>query len=103
MKAFKLDIYRDNELFYSNVYNNNIVSICDHIVSFSKYLQSKLFVSVRQMYFNNLGELKPKMYKGRFNYSLSLTIDNNTSYKELISFLERHEPNLIENKDFTNE
>lgn len=103
MKAFKLDIYRDNELVYSNVYNNNIVSICDHIVSFSKYLQSKLFVSVRQMYFNNLGELKPKMYKGRFNYSLSLAIDNNTSYKELISFLERHEPNLIENKDFTNE
>lgn len=103
MKAFKLDIYRDNELVYSNVYNNNIVSICDHIVSFSKYLQSKLFVSVRQMYFNNLGELKPKMYKGKFNYSLSLTIDNNTSYKELISFLERHEPNLIENKDFTNE
>lgn len=48
MKAFKLDIYRDNELVYSNVYNNNIVSICDHIVSFSKYLQSKLFVSVRQ-------------------------------------------------------
>lgn len=79
MKAFKLDIYRDNELVYSNVYNNNIVSICDHIVSFSKYLQSK------------------------FNYSLSCTIDNNTSYKELISFLERHEPNLIENKDFTNE
>lgn len=103
MKAFKLDIYRDNELVYSNVYNNNIVSICDHIVSFPKYLQSKLFVSVRQMYFNNLGELKPKMYKGKFNYSLSLTIDNNTSYKELISFLERHEPNLIENKDFTNE
>lgn len=103
MKAFKLDIYRDNELVYSNVYNNNIVSICDHIVSFSKYLQSKLFVSVRQMYFNNLGELKPKMYKGEFNYSLSLTIDNNTSYKELISFLERNEPNLIENKDFTNE
>lgn len=34
MKAFKLDIYRDNELVYSNVYNNNIVSICDHIVSF---------------------------------------------------------------------
>lgn len=103
MKAFKLDIYRDNELVYSNVYNNNIVSICDHIVSFSKYLQSKLFVSVRQMYFNNLGELKPKMYKGKFNYSLSCTIYNNTSYKELISFLERHEPNLIENKDFTNE
>jgi hypothetical protein len=103
MKAFKLDIYRDNELVYSNVYNNNIVSICDHIVSFPKYLQSKLFVSVRQMYFNNLGELKPKMYKGKFNYSLSCAIDNNTSYKELISFLERHEPNLIENKDFTNE
>lgn len=55
------------------------------------------------MYFNNLGELKPKMYKGKFNYSLSCIIDNNTSYKELISFLERHEPNLIENKDFTNE
>ena len=103
MKAFKLDIYRDNELVYSNVYNNNIVSICVLIVSFPKYLQSKLFVSVRQMYFNNLGELKPKMYKGKFNYSLSCTIDNNTSYKELISFLERHEPNLIENKDFTNE
>lgn len=101
MKAFKLDIYRDNELVYSNVYNNNIVSICDHIASFTKYFQSKLFVSVRQMYFNNLGELKPKKYKGRFNYSLSCIIDNNTSYKELISFFGRHEPNLIDNKDFT--
>lgn len=39
MKAFKLDIYRDNELVYSNVYNNNIVSICDHIASFTKYFQ----------------------------------------------------------------
>lgn len=103
MKTFKLDIYRDNELVYSSVYNNNIVSICDHIASFSKYLQSKLFVSVRQMYFNNLGELKPKMYKGKFNYSLSCNIDNNTSYKELISFLKRNEPNLIGNKDFTNQ
>lgn len=103
MKLFKLDIYRGNELVYSNVCNDNITLICDNIISFSKSSPSKLFVLVRQMYFNNLGELKPKMYKGKFNYSLSCTIDNNTSYKELISFLERHEPNLIENKDFTNE
>ena len=103
MKTFKLDIYRDNELVYSNVYNNNIVSICDHIASFTKYFQSKLFVSVRQMYFNNLGELKPKMYKGKFNYSLSCTIDSNTTDKEIIDFICRSDNNLIENKDFTNE
>lgn len=103
MKLFKLDIYRGNELVYSNVYNDNFSDICNRIASFRKDLQKTLFITVRQMYFNNLGELKPKMYKGKFNYSLSCTIDNNTSYKELISFLKRNEPNLIGNKDFTNQ
>lgn len=54
MKLFKLDIYRGNELIYSNVYNDNITLICDNIIFFSKSSSSKLFVLVRQMYFNSL-------------------------------------------------
>lgn len=36
MKLFKLDIYRGNELVYSNVCNDNITLICDNIISFYK-------------------------------------------------------------------
>lgn len=103
MKLFKLDIYRGNELIYSNVYNDNITLICDNIIFFSKSSSSKLFVLVRQMYFNSFGELKPKMYKGKFNYSLSCAIDNNTTDKEIIDFICRNDHNLIENKVFAND
>lgn len=101
MKLFKLDIYRGNELVYSNVYNDNITLVCDNITSFSKSSPSKLFVSVRQMYFNNLGELKPKMYKGKFNYALSCTLDDIISNRTLTKFFGRCENNLIDNEDFT--
>lgn len=39
MKLFKLDIYRGNELIYSNVYKNNISNICNRIASFRKCSQ----------------------------------------------------------------
>lgn len=103
MKLFKLDIYRGNELIYSNVYNDNISDICNRIASFRKDLQKSLFITVRQMYFNSFGELNPKMYKGKFNYSLYCTIDSNTTDKEIIDFICRNDHNLIENKVFTNE
>lgn len=103
MKLFKLDIYRGNELIYSNVYNDNLSDICNRIASFRKYLQKYLFIIVRQMYFNSCGELKPKKYKGKFNYFLYCTIDSNTTDKEIIDFICRSDNNLIENKDFTNE
>lgn len=103
MKLFKLDIYRGNELIYSNVYNDNISDICNRIVSFRKDLQKSLFITVRQMYFNSFGELKPKMHKGKFNYSLSCIIDSNTTDKEIIDFICRSDHNLIENKVLTND
>lgn len=103
MKLFKLDIYRGNELIYSNVYNDNFSDICNRIASFRKDSKKPLFVIVRQMYFNHFGELKPKMYKGKLNYSLSCTIDSNTTDKEIIDFICRNDHNLIENKVFTNE
>lgn len=103
MKLFKLDIYRGSELIYSNVYNDTFSAICDRIASFRKDLQKPLFITVRQMYFNSFGELKPKMYKGKFNYSLSCTIDSNTTDKEIIDFICRNDYNLIENKVFAND
>lgn len=103
MKIFKLEIYRGNELIFSNVCNNNITLICNNIISLSKSSPYKLFVSVRQMYFNSFGELKPKMYKGKFNYALSCTVDDSISNRVLTKFFGRCEHNLIESKYFTNE
>lgn len=102
MKIFKLEIYRGNELIYSNVYNDNLVLICDRIKqSYTIFAPCKLFIVVRQMYFNNVGELKPKMHKGKFYYSISCTIDKTTSFKDIAELLGKRERNLIANKDFT--
>lgn len=102
MKLFKLEIYRGSELVYSNVYNDNLETICSRIEQYTKDTSSKLFVIVRQMYFNYMGELKPKMYKGKLNYSISCTIDKTTSFKDIARFFWRREQNLIDNRDFTN-
>ena len=101
MKIFKLEIYRGSELIYSNVYNDNLETICTRIEQHAKDTPSKLFVIVRQMYFNNVGELKPKMHKGKFDYSISCTIDKTTSFKDIAELLGKRERNLIANKDFT--
>lgn len=101
MKIFKLEIYRGSELIYSNVYNDNLETICTRIEQHAKDTPSKLFVIVRQMYFNYMGELKPKMYKGKFNYSVSCTIDKTTSFEDIAGLFWKRERNLIANKDFT--
>lgn len=36
MKLFKLDIYRGSELIYSNVYNDNLETICTRIEQYAK-------------------------------------------------------------------
>lgn len=102
MKLFKLEIYRGSELIYSNVYNDSLETICTRIEEYAKYTPFKLFVIVRQMYFNSFGELKPKMYKGNLNYSVSCTMDKTTTRKDIVDLFWRRERNLIDNRDFTN-
>lgn len=102
MKLFKLDIYRGSELIYSNVYNDNFEIICTRIEQYVKDTPSKLFVVVRQMYFNSFGELRQKMYKGKLNYSVSCTLDKTISRKDIVEHFWRRERNLIDNRNFTN-
>lgn len=75
--------------------------VCDRIHERAKDSSCKLFVVVRKMFFNCYGELKPKMYKGRFDYSVSCTLDNTASYNDIAGLFGRRERNVTDSKDLT--
>lgn len=75
--------------------------VCDRIHERAKDSSCELFVVVRKMFFNRYGELKPKMYKGRFDYSVSCTLNNTVSYNDIAELFWRRERNVIDSEDLT--